>query len=904
MKPIVSRADLMRILAAVGTEGLNAAARGHGYEKEPPPLPEPKAPAAPVAAPTETRDAVSSEIPLGPIPFWQPRTIVFHSEEETETRVLQAAEAAEAAEVAGAWRGGDGEAPSSPLLSPWRRLGPLLQSALTVDRCGRRVDLPRLVRRLAEGRQIPRLPRLRRRGWVPVEVIVDRPLRLAPFWSDQAAVVQELERVLGREAVTVHRLANGPESEPDEQIWQRSRGHASVLALTDLGWYAGEDERSAWQRMSRRLQAAGRRPVALAPVPRSRWTPELASAWRAIPWERPAPGSAPDDATTRAARVERLLVLLAPTMRIERGLLRTIRWIVPRVEADVGVEADLWAARVLGDMFPRYRVIEAAAVAGLRRRFVADVPVEDKKRVIAALRAWHWHRDLLPEAWHLEVLGLEKTLGSPAAREAGIAANESERAEAFMGWLFQDLERDGDDEETAETLRRWCSFIREQAPRALWDPSTRAGEALQKIAFRVGVVDVPNADPRLQALVSDEPPPKPREVLMWQVTDAVMAGQDAPLDNGSPLAIIAAARPSVTLASAILPEDTLDLSRPGERLAAPPRGPIELRTDRSTLRLEPLTRPAWARAIGRDRFGLWAELFFKGVPYRMRWIPPGRFIMGSPQDEPGRDDDENQHPVVITRGYWLGETPVTQALWQAVTGENPSHFQTPDRPVEQVSWDDCQLKLITRLIREFPSERGEGFRLPTEAEWEHACRAGTTTATYAGPIEILGANNAPMLDAIAWYGGNSGEKFDLRDGIDSSDWPDKQHPHSEAGTRRVRGKLPNQWGLYDMLGNVWEWCSDWLSRSDSSATQQDPTGPASGGYRVVRGGSWDDRARFVRAAYRNAADPGRRDSCLGLRLARGQGPAGAVGPEGPESGRDARRAGRGAPPAAHHARRA
>ena len=267
--------------------------------------------------------------------------------------------------------------------------------------------------------------------------------------------------------------------------------------------------------------------------------------------------------------------------------------------------------------------------------------------------------------------------------------------------------------------------------------------------------------------------------------------------------------------------------------------------------------------------------------------------MGSPDDEPGRHGDEGpQHLVVITRGYWLGETPVTQALWQAVTGENPSEFKTPDRPVERVSWEECQRDFIARLNRDIAAESGERFRLPTEAEWEYACRAGTTTATYAGPIELRGQNDAPILDDIAWYSGNSGVDFDLPEGRDSSGWPNKQHPHTKAGTRRVGQKLPNPWGLYDMLGNVWEWCSDWAHRSygESSSSSSsssnnssssgssssdsvvvDPTGPATGESRVIRGGSWGSLARHVRAAYRYALHPGNRNANLGLRLAREQG---------------------------------
>ncbi len=233
----------------------------------------------------------------------------------------------------------------------------------------------------------------------------------------------------------------------------------------------------------------------------------------------------------------------------------------------------------------------------------------------------------------------------------------------------------------------------------------------------------------------------------------------------------------------------------------------------------------------------------KGVPFTMVRIPAGEFTMGSPENEPGRKQDERQFRVRISSDYWMGATEVTQGLWKAVMGNNPSHFNAcgDDCPVEMVSWNDS-LEFIRNLNGMVSGGR---FRFPTEAEWEYAARAGTTTPFNTG--SCLNTNQAN-------YNGNH---------------PLSGCPKGESRGRTVKvgSFAPNAWGLYDIHGNVVEWCQDWYGEYPSG-WRRDPTGPRHGSDRVYRGGSWVNSARFCRSANRSHDAPGYRFSYLGLRLAR------------------------------------
>ncbi len=218
----------------------------------------------------------------------------------------------------------------------------------------------------------------------------------------------------------------------------------------------------------------------------------------------------------------------------------------------------------------------------------------------------------------------------------------------------------------------------------------------------------------------------------------------------------------------------------------------------------------------------------------VRWIPPGQFLMGSTETDAWRDSDETQHPVTLTHGFLMAATECTQAQWSSVMPRNRSEFQGQDRPVENVSWreasDFCQ-KLTEKHQASGLLPQNWSWRLPTEAEWEYAARAGNPNVRYG------------ELNRIAWNSDNT-----------------------KDGPRPVGQKEPNAWGLHDMIGNVWEWCSDWFDGGYTTNAVTNPTGPATGADRLYRGGGWLHDHRSCRVSDRVSYSPTFRGNDLGFRM--------------------------------------
>ena len=255
---------------------------------------------------------------------------------------------------------------------------------------------------------------------------------------------------------------------------------------------------------------------------------------------------------------------------------------------------------------------------------------------------------------------------------------------------------------------------------------------------------------------------------------------------------------------------------------------------------DPATESAFSADRGMEGSRAGEVRTFGGI--EMVWCPPGEFLMGSPEGEEDRSDDETQHSVTLTKGFWMAKTETTQRQWAGAMGSTIQEMakqgsvldgiggEGSDHPMYYVNWDDAQ-KYLAKLNADHALPAGWKWDLPTEAQWEYACRAGTESA-FAGD-----------LDEMAWYDENSG-----------------------STTNPVGTKQANAWGLHDMHGNVWEWCSDWYG-DYSSGSSSDPTGATTGVYRVFRGGSWLYGAHYCRSASRPGRTPVRRSYDLGFRPA-------------------------------------
>ena len=754
--------------------------------------------------------------PLAEVPFWyQEGYTVLSNEPPPEPDVSLAPEQ---------WNGQTGKPAHYRYLAPWRELHPRLRTAMSEEREGAILDVDAIVRQLGQGRLLERLPRRRHRGWgARLQIIEDRSERLIPYWQDQALVRDKLTRLFPRYALEYALFRDGLAAPRLLKIGEPARPYrlpppdSLVLVLGDLGVLAADGGAASrvWRRIGQQLQRSRCRALALLPCDTAARQQGLSRYYQLQRWERPSAVERSASETLRK-RADHLLTLVSPAVRIEPGLLRTVRFALGANRADAAVESAVWQHPDLIGTASEAATLDPKA-ARRRRLAFAREPSTVQQQVLKCLK--NWRQDLPCEIWFEEVRSLE-----PAARKALPNLKDWEVAQQFFLQLSQQARGIATDSPAPGALT-WFQRCEGRLPQSAWQDGA-VGIALQQLSSQLH-----RDDPDYQ---------RPPGIIPANIAagDAFL-GTVAVHQRGGELLFSHAESDSATAGS--------------------PLGRLQSRNGLIRIQEAHDEMPPWASAWGEDEYGPWAEFEFKGVRQRLRWIPPGKFLIGSPEDEPERLKDEGpQQQVALNQGLWLFDTACTQALWQAVMGENPSSFQGADRPVEKVSWNDCQ-EFLTRLNREIP---GLQLILPSEAQWEYACRAGTST-----PFSFGETISPEQVNYNGNYPYTNGEKG------------------RDRGETVPVGSLPvNPWGLYEMHGNVDEWCHDGL-RSYGAEPIADPMGPLEvGALRVIRGGAWYYEARGCRSANRHAIVPGYRDDSLGFRCARVQDSA---EPDPPGAGRPA-----------------
>lgn len=858
----VWRAELAHLLA----HGLGEAVGVLGYERK-------------AAQPTEQGGATTLTRPAPPTPSVMPQdrgaplslllcteAVAFTPDapEAAPTEVLSEAEITSASREVGA-------PPAAPTITSWPRLAPKLRRLVCADQAARSVDLRRLIKRLARAEIVGAVPRRRWRGWPRrLHLWVRKADHLVTHWADHTLVQGALRRQLGSTLVVTELT----DAEVRGQLVRTGLAGpvsdalvgGTVLLLGHEG--EREGERAGWvrtaqalRRVQARLVVLGCRGGSFGGAPALAW-----SHGRAL------------DPDTRRARALRLLRLVSPAALVQPGLVRALRLLLPLGEADEATEVHALQLQQVEAVDESHLLLRPAARRELLQEFFTQEQPELRQQVRDTIARWH---ERSPAAVrHAETLLWAQY--DPVVPPAGDLAS----AQAFLSRLDGSLVQ-GRSGQRAIALKLYGRQLLATVPTPAYHHPTLGPTFTRLWALaHEGRANVAVPDGVSAAAIASAMGPAPVAPIRWVVMQhgAALRFEPHPADGSvpvrPPLAWVRASRWVVVTVDGA--RRKLEL-RPGLRVPLAGIGPVEVETEVERVVLTPWERPGWAQAAGRDRYGVWAEVAFAGVVQRFRWVPPGRFLMGSPEGEVGRSGREGlQHIVTLTEGFWMGDTPVTQALWEAVTGRRPSRFEGERRPVEQVSWRECVA--FTEELARLAPPGAPVPRLPTEAEWEYACRAGTAGATWRGELDLRGDNDAPLLDEIAWYGGNSGEGYPYADGVDSSGWPEKQYAHERAGTREVATRAANPWGLHDLLGNVYEWCQDaWGLGAYEEGEVVNPLGEV-GTARVIRGGSWLSLARDVRAACRRGVRPDFRDGVLGLRLAAGPGQVPQPGADAPLPG--------------------
>ncbi len=721
-------------------------------------------------------------------------------------------------------------------LMPWQTLWPVIHLLFQDQKKTKRLNIRTIVDKKIKQQSLRSIPWQYKPCW-PNELVlvIDYSDHLTPFFKDFYAVSQHLQCWFGerlRLIVCLDAVFQSYEYQGKAyDVFPYEQNNAQILYIGDLGFLHKEPVASAqWFFVGQALARRSARIETLLVAHPSDWERDLQSYFQLHYWDgqrlvTPTQSHMPHRKRGEASQeeIERLLCYLSWAIELSPSLIRAVRL---SLGLAVSVESLVIQHPALqGKVLFQWRCTERRNA--YRRQFKQQgYDIQQMWQMIAP-----FEKDLEIELQveQRQQIGRGLTQAQATFIDKLIVSEKSGtlndvQSELLFDWIERMAKRAGDEAWLPETKNLYALYWNKKKKQSIVpegiDPSQLPRWLIENTPNRLVIV----SEKRSQFCVTDALAHQSAgvEIARFELTDqssVTIQGKDK--THKQPLTI----------------DSRIDLF--------PDTQSVTVKTLNQTLILEAMPCPKWASAIGRDRYGLFVEVIVKEISFVMRWMPPGQFLMGSPEDEFDRYDREGpRQPIVFTQGFWLAETTCTQELWQAVMGENPSQFQDNlQNPVEQVSWND--VKGFVQKINHHSV--GLNCRLPSEAEWEYACRAGTITPFWFG--NELTTDKANYDGNHPYHQGKKGE------------YKEKTMP--------VKSFQPNPWGLYQMHGNVWEWCEDvWHDNHQGADTQGRPRLGNESQNHVCRGGSWIDDGRDLRAACRSIAWNFGLDRS-GFRLARG-----------------------------------
>ena len=788
--------------------------------------------------------------------------------------------------------------PPRPLLSS-AQLIPFLHNNITLKKTGKKINQTLLGRDLAQGKAIEKLPVKAIKRWpARLEIVVDTGDHLRPYMKDFERIVADITSILGKDSVHAYRMevttrrtqqfkriAWPAEDKAVWRTWALLSSDTPVLILSDFGVTDKLGNSDVfWWRFAKLLKNHSAPIITLSPAltsPKCHQTCNIASVTPlrdAISLPRHAPLDGFRQQGLSNDLIKAILVLLSPLPIVDVGLLRKLR-----DAFDWGpsyVEGQLWnhPEVEISHLGMRIKPFFAKQYAKL---FDQGVLLSNAEKLWSIVHKHHENA----------FQGLKQLENINHALTQSIDSTQTKNyIRQLCATTKQSLKGSG----KHSALQAQCRTYLASQPDDIW--VSELGDLFYDLCAMAFESEIKEGKPlpisgfhfqpeRLKWLLD------PREQMDYEPWKVVQVASDGALrfelskvssDTGFPVHHFSSLRKAPTTVNVsdglrVPIVSGLTFLLDGDKSAV-------VTLEKHRFELATMQKPKWAISIesrdgvlqasflwsdhtikcfwrfingigewtvenpfGFDQYGLYTDFpITPKITQRFRWIEPGTFSMGSPEAEPERSEYEDQHEVTLLNGYWLADTTVTQGQWQTIIGENPSHFKGDNLPVENVSWDDSH-HFIQQLNK---SHQSLTFQLPTEAQWEYACRAETTTAFSFGenitPEQVNYDGELPY---------NNGRKGEFR-----------------SKTVPVKSLPSNTWGLYEMHGNVWEWCQDnWQGNLGKSAvTDPKYEMPEEGAGRVVRGGSWGNYGRDARSAYRSSLSPDFRYGGLGLRLSLGQ----------------------------------